>query len=172
MSSLMVVLTCGGSGHRQPVVAVASSYAARVRYGVEPPTSKRAAMVMTGPGLLPGADLLDVDAHALSFLEGADLYGMHADARTLYPAMTPARQESHLHLPLDELEDPHPAGLGPVRSDTERLAGAVAAYGRRLEGDGDDVMVTEQLTRLPAQPAHAPWRQRRYGHLPAQRAER
>ncbi|MEV8534727.1 MobF family relaxase [Streptomyces sp. NPDC051211] len=108
--------------------------------------------------------------------EVALAYGLHADSRTLYPALSRARQESHLYLPLDELED-HPtrAALGPVRSDADRLNRAVAAYGRRLEADAEDSMVTDELTRIlaaPGMPAEEPeytsWRQRPHGHLPAQ----
>ncbi|MFC9295752.1 MobF family relaxase [Streptomyces sp. NPDC057011] len=107
-------------------------------------------------------------------------YGLHADSHSLYPALSRARRESHLHLPLDELED-HPtrAALGPVRTDADRLDRAVAAYGRILQADAvaDGIMVTDELTRVrvPAartlvreEPAYTPWQQRPYGHLPAQ----
>ncbi|MFD7258406.1 MobF family relaxase [Streptomyces sp. NPDC059874] len=105
--------------------------------------------------------------------EVAIAYGLHADSRTLYPAMSRARRESHLYLPLHELED-HPtrAALGPARTDADRLDRAVAAYGRILRADADDHMVTDELTRIPAgaadEPSYAPWHQRPYGHLPAQ----
>lgn len=103
-------------------------------------------------------------------------YGLHADSHSLYPAMSRARQESHLFLPLDELED-HPtrATLGPARTDADRLDRAVAAYGRILQADTEDTMVTDELTRLPAsrtvvreEPAYTPWQQRPYGNLSAQ----
>ncbi|MFJ7271964.1 MobF family relaxase [Streptomyces sp. NPDC099050] len=103
-------------------------------------------------------------------------YGLHADSHSLYPAMSRARQESHLYLPLDELED-HPTrtALGPVRTDADRLDRAVAAYGRVLQADAEDTMVTDELTRVPAvqtlvreEPAYTPWEQRPYGHLPEQ----
>ncbi|WP_327267143.1 AAA family ATPase (plasmid) [Streptomyces sp. NBC_01232] len=108
--------------------------------------------------------------------EVAIAYGLHADSHSLYPAMSRARQESHLHLPLDELED-HPtrAALGPVRTDADRLDRAVAAYGRILQADAEDTMVTDELTGIPAArtvvregPAYTPWQQRPYGHLPSQ----
>ncbi|GHI90462.1 MobF family relaxase [Streptomyces xanthophaeus] len=108
--------------------------------------------------------------------EVAIAYGLHADSHSLYPALSRARQESHLHLPLDELED-HPtrAALGPVRTDADRLDRAVAAYGRLLESDAEDRMVTDELARIPAarslvreEPAFTPWQQRPYGHLPTQ----
>ncbi|MEU9033388.1 hypothetical protein AB0D45_00460 [Streptomyces sp. NPDC048352] len=36
--------------------------------------------------------------------------------------------------------------LGEVRAETERLDRAVAAYGRLLDRDHDDDMVTDELT--------------------------
>ncbi|MFI8105427.1 MobF family relaxase [Streptomyces sp. NPDC086023] len=110
--------------------------------------------------------------------EVAISYGLHADSHTLYPAMSRARQESHLYLPLEELED-HPTRvrLGPVRSATERLDRAVAAYGRLLEADGDDRMVSDELTGsraagvVRAEPAFTPWRQRLHGRPSVQRLE-
>ncbi|MER6314352.1 MobF family relaxase [Streptomyces sp. NPDC001581] len=103
-------------------------------------------------------------------------YGLHADSHSLYPAMSRARQESHLYLPLDELED-HPtrAALGPARTHADRLDRTVAAYGRILQADAEDTMVTDELTRIPAsrtlvkeEPTYTPWQQRPYGHLPSQ----
>lgn len=103
-------------------------------------------------------------------------YGLHADSHSLYPAMSRARQESHLYLPLDELED-HPtrAALGPVRTDADRLDRAIAAYGRILQADAEDTMVTDELTRIPGartlvkeEPSYTPWQQRPYGHLSSQ----
>ncbi|MFE3790365.1 MobF family relaxase [Streptomyces goshikiensis] len=108
--------------------------------------------------------------------EVAIAYGLHADSHTLYAAMSRARQESHLYLPLDELED-HPtrATLGAVRTDAGRLDRAVAAYGRILEADREDTMVTDELARIPdsrtgvrGKPVVTPWQQRPYGHLPEQ----
>lgn len=79
-------------------------------------------------------------------------YGLHADSHSLYPAMSRARLESHLHLPLDELEDDVTRlRLGEARSDAERLNRAVAAYGKKLENDGDDVMVVDELERARAE---------------------
>jgi conjugative relaxase-like TrwC/TraI family protein len=73
--------------------------------------------------------------------------GRGADAHSLYPALSRARAESHLFLPLAELEDDVTRRtLGDPRSDAERLNRAVAAYGRQLEADGGDVMVTDELT--------------------------
>ncbi|MEU7556005.1 MobF family relaxase [Streptomyces sp. NPDC044571] len=112
-------------------------------------------------------------------------YGLHADSHRVYTALSRARQESHLYLPLNELED-HPtrARLGRVRTDAERVERAVAAYGRLLATDSDDFMVTKELAwpqKLPAAgnqleglrtpgvtgglPAVPPWTERPYGHV-------
>lgn len=80
--------------------------------------------------------------------------GHGADAYSLYPALSRARQETHLFLPLRELEDDVTGlSLGEARSEAERLDRAVAAYGRQLEGDRGDVMVVDELTarRAPEQ---------------------
>ncbi|WP_424893464.1 MobF family relaxase [Streptomyces sp. XH2] len=77
-------------------------------------------------------------------------YGLHADAHSLYPALSRARQESHLFLPLRDLEDDVTRiRLGTPRTDAECLDRAVAAYGKLLERDGDDVMVTDELATTP-----------------------
>jgi hypothetical protein len=73
--------------------------------------------------------------------------GHGADAHSLYPALSRAQQETHLFLPLAELEDDATRiAQGAPRSETERLDRAVAAYGRRLEGDQPDTMVLDELT--------------------------
>jgi conjugative relaxase-like TrwC/TraI family protein len=78
-------------------------------------------------------------------------YGLHADAHSLYPALSRARSRTDLYLPLQELEDdPTRIRLGAVRSDAERLDRAVAAYGRVLEPETGDVMVTDELTAASA----------------------
>ncbi|MFF4821267.1 MobF family relaxase [Kitasatospora sp. NPDC001309] len=80
--------------------------------------------------------------------------GRGADAHSLYPALSRARQETHLFLPLVEVEDEVTRiTLGEPRTDAERLDRAVAAYGRQLEHDQDDVMVVDELTAVPAGPA-------------------
>lgn len=80
-------------------------------------------------------------------------YGLHADAHSLYPALSRARDASHLFLPLRDLEDDVTRiRLGAPRTDAERLDRAVAAYGRQLENDADDVMVTDELARTEGAP--------------------
>ncbi|MFG2919572.1 MobF family relaxase [Kitasatospora sp. NPDC048298] len=72
--------------------------------------------------------------------------GRGADAHSLYPALSRARQETHLWLPLAELEDDVTRlTLGDPRTGAERLDRAVAAYGRQLERSGEDVMVVDEL---------------------------
>ncbi|MFD0403391.1 MobF family relaxase [Kitasatospora sp. NPDC127121] len=102
--------------------------------------------------------------------------GRGADAHSLYPALSRARQETHLVLPLAELEDDVTRiTLGQPRTEAERLDRAVAAYGRQLEGGREDVMVVDELAAaergvpvavpVPDQHRHAS------GEVPAQRQE-
>ncbi|MGK4578436.1 MobF family relaxase [Kitasatospora sp. HPMI-4] len=91
--------------------------------------------------------------------------GHGADAHSLYPALSRARQETHLWLPLAELEDDTTRlTLGDPRSQTERLDRAVAAYGRQLERDGDDVMVTDELPGQRTPDQHGPEGPHEPGH--------
>lgn len=93
-------------------------------------------------------------------------YGLHADAHSIYPALSRARQESHLHLPLNDLEDDVTRiRLGDPRSDTDRLDRAVAAYGRQMERDADDGMVTDELL------AHPPFEDEEFGQRHAARQQ-
>ncbi|MFB7678227.1 MobF family relaxase [Kitasatospora purpeofusca] len=72
--------------------------------------------------------------------------GRGADAHSLYPALSRARQETHLVLPLEELEDDATRiTLGAPRTGTERMDRAVAAYGRLLDQGGEDVMVVDEI---------------------------
>ncbi|MFI9163457.1 MobF family relaxase [Kitasatospora aureofaciens] len=102
--------------------------------------------------------------------------GRGADAHSLYPALSRARQETHLVLPLAELEDDVTRiTLGEPRSEAERVDRAVAACGRQLERDREDVMVLDELTTaergvpvavpVPDQHRHAS------GDVPAQRQD-
>lgn len=107
-------------------------------------------------------------------------YGHGADAYALYPGITRAREANHLWLPVDVLEDEATrARLGDARSEAEQLQRAVAAYGKLLQQDRPDAMVSDQLRPAPepaaaveprvlqevAAPAVQPWRERQYGHL-------
>ncbi|MFD9691338.1 MobF family relaxase [Kitasatospora sp. NPDC059088] len=87
------------------------------------------------------------------------VYGMGADAHSLYPALSRAREATHLWLPAMLLEDePTRLRLGEPRTEDERLRRAVAAYGRALEGDQPDRLVLDELTadRAPALPHPRP----------------
>lgn len=82
-------------------------------------------------------------------------YGPGADAHTLYPALSRAREATHLWLPIDVLEDDATrARLGDARTPGERLHRAVDAYAAGLEHDRPDTMVGHEL-REPAEPAPA-----------------
>ncbi|MFJ8628908.1 MobF family relaxase [Kitasatospora sp. NPDC093550] len=75
------------------------------------------------------------------------VYGMGADAHSLYPALSRAREASHLWIPAMLMEDEQTRlRLGEPRTPDERLRRAVAAYGRALEGDQPDRLVLDELT--------------------------
>ncbi|MBM9506741.1 MobF family relaxase [Actinacidiphila acididurans] len=74
------------------------------------------------------------------------VYGVGADAYSLYPAISRARQDTHLWLPADVVEDQATRiRLGEARTETELLHRAVAAYAASLEDDQPDGMVGDQL---------------------------
>jgi conjugative relaxase-like TrwC/TraI family protein len=74
------------------------------------------------------------------------VYGVGADAFSLYPAISRARQDTHLWLPADVVEDEATRiRLGEARTETELLHRAVAAYAASLEDDRPDAMVGDQL---------------------------
>jgi len=82
--------------------------------------------------------------------ETALVYGVGADAYSLYPALTRARGESHLWLPSSLIEDADTrTRLGEPRSERERLDRAVAAYATRLERDRPDGMVMDEIDGPP-----------------------
>jgi conjugative relaxase-like TrwC/TraI family protein len=126
------------------------------------------------PGQIAGGALTHGYAITVGSAQGltADVaiaYGLHADAHTLYPALSRAREETHLHLPLAELEDHLTrVRLGAPRNDRELLDRAVAAYGRAVAGDRPDGMITDELAGAPmvAVPAQrpAPAAQHQAGH--------
>ncbi|WTB73747.1 AAA family ATPase (plasmid) [Streptomyces cellulosae] len=126
------------------------------------------------------------------------IYGVGADANSLYPALSRDRIATHLWLPADVVEsDETRRRLGEAQSDQELLDRAVAAYADSLERDNDDRMVSDELAAAPeAQPAvpiphqvrpehervvdeteqhpdpepeFEAWRDRPYGHVGTQR---
>lgn len=80
------------------------------------------------------------------------IYGIGADAHTLYPALSRARTATHLWLPAAVLEDDAVrAALGEARTDAELLDRAVDAYVATFERDRPDTLVTHEL-ESPAEP--------------------
>ncbi|GAB3490544.1 MobF family relaxase [Nocardiopsis coralliicola] len=73
--------------------------------------------------------------------ERVHVYGIGADANSLYPAMTRSRERADLYLAVDALAGVDGARIG---SDEELLAAAVGAYGRSLSAR-DEVMVSDLL---------------------------
>lgn len=82
------------------------------------------------------------------------VYGVGADANSLYPALSRDRIATHLWLPADVVESEDVRRrLGEARSEQELLERAVAAYADSLENDSDDRMVSDELAPAPdAQP--------------------
>lgn len=85
------------------------------------------------------------------------VYGVGADANSLYPALSRDRIATHLWLPADVVESEDVRRrLGDARSEQELLERAVAAYADSLERDNDDRMVSDELAPAPeAQPVAA-----------------
>ncbi|WP_329564526.1 AAA family ATPase (plasmid) [Streptomyces uncialis] len=84
------------------------------------------------------------------------LYGHGANAFAVYPGITRGRQENHLWLPLQVVEDDETqARLGAARTEAERLQRAVTAFAKFLGQDCGDYMVSDLLREPPA-PARVP----------------
>ncbi|MFB8314693.1 MobF family relaxase [Streptomyces sp. NPDC055961] len=78
------------------------------------------------------------------------VYGVGADANTLYPALSRDRISTHLWLPADVIESEETRRrLGEAENDQELLDRAVAAYADSLEGDTGDRMISDELTPAP-----------------------
>jgi conjugative relaxase-like TrwC/TraI family protein len=79
------------------------------------------------------------------------VYGLGADARALYPAMSRARERTDLYLPGAEIEpETTRARLGDPADEAQALARAVAAYAATLTDDDDQLLLDELADRLPA----------------------
>ncbi|MFW5421080.1 relaxase domain-containing protein [Nocardiopsis sp. CNT-189] len=82
----------------------------------------------------------------------AHVYGVGADAHSLYPGMSRAKERSDLYLPAAELESEEMKRvLGPARTDQERLGRVLAAYGAALT-DEDEGMVIDELKKAGQRP--------------------
>ncbi|MEU8434506.1 MobF family relaxase [Streptomyces sp. NPDC029216] len=78
------------------------------------------------------------------------VYGVGADANSLYPALSRDRIATHLWLPADVVESEETRRrLGEARTDQELLERTVAAYADSLEHDNDDRMVSDELAPAP-----------------------
>ncbi|WBP92172.1 MobF family relaxase [Kitasatospora cathayae] len=72
--------------------------------------------------------------------------GTGADAFTLYPAITRAKERSDLWLPLQSVEDEGTrARLGAPASPGQLLLRAVSAYGKTLDADSAEGMITGRV---------------------------
>ena len=78
------------------------------------------------------------------------VYGLGADARALYPAMSRARERTDLYLPGAEIEpETTRARLGDPVDEAQALGRAVAAYAATLTDDEDQLLLDELAGRLP-----------------------
>ncbi|AZM64986.1 MULTISPECIES: MobF family relaxase [unclassified Streptomyces] len=85
------------------------------------------------------------------------VYGVGADANSLYPALSRDRIATHLWLPADVVEsDETRRRLGEAQSDQELLDRAVTAYADSLERDNGDRMVSDELAAAPDAQAAVP----------------
>ncbi|MEV0399436.1 AAA family ATPase [Actinoallomurus sp. NPDC050550] len=102
------------------------------------------------------------------------VYGQGLAPHTLYPAMSRDREQAHLYLPRNLLEDDADrARHGDPETEGQELARAIAAYARTLEGDRADRLALTELGREPAPVAERipHWTKRPYGnHTRAQLA--
>lgn len=83
-------------------------------------------------------------------VEQALVYGLGADARSMYPALTRARARTDLWLPTAALEDEETrALLGEPKTDREALHRAVDAYAALLRQERPEGMVLHALHGVP-----------------------
>ncbi|MEX2985585.1 MobF family relaxase [Streptomyces sp. C36] len=91
------------------------------------------------------------------------MYGLGANAYSLYPGITRAKTENHLWLPTAALENEETrAELGEPHTEAELLERAITAYAKLLRQDHPESMVSHQLRPAPdpiAPPAPAPARE-------------
>ena len=78
-------------------------------------------------------------------VDRAHVYGLGADAHTLYPAMSRARDRVDLYLPANQVEpETVRARLGEARTAEEALHRTISAYAATLT-DGPEPMVLDEL---------------------------
>ncbi|MFC9620034.1 MobF family relaxase [Streptomyces sp. NPDC056930] len=107
-------------------------------------------------GVLSLGYAMTVSASQGMTVDFALLYGLGANAFSLYPGITRAREENHLWLPAAALEDVQTrAQLGTPRSEAETLERALNAYAALLRQDRPSGMVLDQLRPAP-EPLAAP----------------
>ncbi|MFI6579365.1 MobF family relaxase [Nocardiopsis sp. NPDC050513] len=77
--------------------------------------------------------------------ERVHVYGIGADAHSLYPAMTRSRQRAELYLAGEALADPRlRERLAGARNDKEMVQACIASYARTLD-DRDEGLVIDEL---------------------------
>lgn len=144
------------NGYRAEVID-ATAAGVRIRWrrtgpdGHEHQEAVVSARTIAAGGLSHGYALTIAAAQGLT-AEHALVYGPGADAYSLYPAITRAREASHLWLPAQVVEsETTRARLGEARAETELLHRAVTAYAASLDQDPDG-MVGDELLTTPDEP--------------------
>ncbi|MFD3685441.1 hypothetical protein ACFWTE_11550 [Nocardiopsis sp. NPDC058631] len=139
------------NGYRGVVTAVDANRGARIawRHGGRPQQA------WISPKQLRRGDLDLGYATTIASAQGmttdrCHVYGLGADARGLYPAMSRARERTDLYLPAAEIEpEITRARLGEAADEAQALARAVAAYAATLTDDEDQLLLDELAARLP-----------------------
>ncbi|MEV6967568.1 MobF family relaxase [Hamadaea sp. NPDC051192] len=150
------------NGYRGVIVGVDADRQMRVQWRATGPDGPQLVTASVSPtyiadgGLSLGYALTVAKAQGLT-TEYAITYGAGLDPNTLYPAMTRAREQNHLILPRDLVEDEATlARLGPPQSPAEELDRAVAAYGRALaQADATNELVLSELEGVNLTPPTA-----------------
>ncbi|MEU4265561.1 MobF family relaxase [Streptomyces argenteolus] len=140
------------SGYRAVVTALDGEHNVQItwrrEYGVHGQAWLSPGQV--GHGALALGYAMSVSASQGLAVETSLLYGLGADAYTLYPAITRARSENHLWLATAALEyEEAQVRSGEPGSETDRLNRAVRACAALLKQVRPESMISDQLRAVP-----------------------
>ncbi|MET9595600.1 MobF family relaxase [Streptomyces sp. NPDC006516] len=140
------------SGYRAVVTALDGEHNVQITWWREHGVHGQAWLSpgQVGHGALALGYAMSVSASQGLTVETSLLYGLGADAYTLYPAITRARSENHLWLATAALEDEEAqVRSGEPVSETERLDRAVRACAALLKQVRPESMISDQLRAVP-----------------------
>ncbi|MEE2041551.1 MobF family relaxase [Nocardiopsis sp. CT-R113] len=151
------------NGHRALVVDVHATRGARIEWRQHGEIKREwISPDQIGSGHLVHGYAITVAAAQGLTCDRAHVLGLGADANTLYPAMSRARDRVELYLPAADLRsEEDQLRHGPAADEREELARVLAAYTRTL-APAAEVMVTDELpveasgAGAPPPPAPAP----------------